>query len=61
MAARAEVFKRNDGRYGWRLIASNEQTIATDGGQGYENKSDATAMARRVKSGEWNAAPVVDA
>lgn len=48
-----EVYTRSDGRYGWRLKATNGQIIATDGGQGYENWADANTMGRRVLSGEF--------
>lgn len=61
MAERAEVYKNAAGNWGWRLIASKEQIIATDGHQGYASKADAQSMARRVKGGEWASAPVVDA
>lgn len=43
-----EVHRRTDGRWAWRLRARNKEIIATDGGQGYENKSDAVAMADRI-------------
>jgi uncharacterized protein YegP (UPF0339 family) len=35
-----EVFQREDGRYAWRAIAWNGEIVATDGGQGYENRVD---------------------
>lgn len=44
---RASVFKRIDGRYAWHMVAQNGQIIATDGGQGYENRADAEEMASR--------------
>ena len=41
-----EFFTRTDGKWAWRLIASNGQDIvATDGGQGYENRDDCVAGA----------------
>jgi uncharacterized protein YegP (UPF0339 family) len=43
-----EVFKRTDGRWAWRLRAGNQAIIATDGGQGYENKAEAVSMADRI-------------
>lgn len=49
----AEVFRRTDGRWAWRLKADNGYIVATDGGQGYENATDAEAMCRRVISGEY--------
>jgi uncharacterized protein YegP (UPF0339 family) len=50
-----EVFKRADGRWAWHLTAANGDIIATDGGQGYENKGDAQEMANRIVSGEFAA------
>ncbi len=43
-----EVYLRTDRKWAWRLRAGNEQIIATDGGQGYDNKSDAVNMADRI-------------
>lgn len=43
-----EVYRREDGRWAWRFRAPNGEIIATDGGQGYEHKSDCEAMASRV-------------
>lgn len=48
-----EVFKREDGRWAWRLVAANGRIVATDGGQGYENEADADATGRRVVSGGY--------
>lgn len=42
------IYKRKDGKWAWRLIAQNGQIVATDGGQGYERKIDATDMALSV-------------
>lgn len=53
MSARAEVFQRTDGRWAFRIVAGNGQTVATDGGQGYENKTDADATAARLATG-WD-------
>ena len=43
-----EVYKREDGKWAWRVRAGNGQIIATDGGQGYDHLSDAHEMALRV-------------
>lgn len=48
-----EVYKRIDGRWAWRVRATNGQIIATDGGQGYNNEADADSMGRRLLSGEY--------
>jgi uncharacterized protein YegP (UPF0339 family) len=47
-----DVYKRNDGKWAWRLVAPNGQIIATDGGQGYENRGDCERMGKAVTSGE---------
>lgn len=52
--ATVEVYQRSDGRYAWHLIANNGNVIATDGGQGYENKSDAQDVARNVVNGTYS-------
>jgi len=48
-----DVYQRADGKWAWRLRAQNGYIIATDGGQGYENRGDADSMGRRVLSGEF--------
>ena len=37
--------RMGDRKWAWRLVADNNEIIATDGGQGYENKADAMAGA----------------
>lgn len=39
------VFQRTDCKWAWHLQADNGAIVATDGGQGYENESDAQSMA----------------
>lgn len=51
--AKRILFKRADGKWAWRLEADNGRVIATDGGQGYENESDARSMADRIIGGEF--------
>lgn len=59
MAARAEIYKRADGKtWGWRLIAKNERIIATDGSQGYSAKAFCELMCKRVIGGEWKDVPI---
>lgn len=48
MNPKAQLYKREDGKWAWRLVASNGQIIATDGGQGYENRADAAAVVFRL-------------
>jgi len=47
------VYKRKDGRWAWNLTVNGE-VVATDGGQGYENESDAKGMADRIINGEFS-------
>lgn len=46
-----EIYQRADGRWAWRLRAGNGRIIATDGGQGYENRADCARVADAVVSG----------
>lgn len=52
MAAVRLLYNRDDGKWAWRLT-SNGRVVATDGGQGYENESDARDMADRVVGGAF--------
>lgn len=45
---RAEVFRRTDGRWAWHAMADNNEIVASDAGQGYENRGDAELMMVRV-------------
>jgi uncharacterized protein YegP (UPF0339 family) len=51
--AQRVLYKRTDGKWAWRLEADNGRIIATDGGQGYNNESDARTMADRIISGYY--------
>lgn len=51
--ATAEVYEREDGKWAWRLKAANGEIIATDGGQGYENKQDAQELVHNLVEGEY--------
>lgn len=42
-----QVYRRADGLWAWRRLAPNNRVIATDGGQGYEHKTEAIEMADR--------------
>ena len=46
--ATLHCYKRNDGKWAWRLTADNNRIVATDGSQGYDNYSDCQAMADKV-------------
>lgn len=47
------VYQRSDGRWAWHLTADNNEIIATDGSQGYENEADAKLMADAIVGGQF--------
>jgi len=47
------IYKRADGKWAWRLKGNNGVIVATDGSQGYENESDARAMADYIIAGGY--------
>jgi len=53
MASKIETFQRTDGLWAWHLVAGNGEIVATDGGQGYENKRDAERTADAVARGRY--------
>jgi uncharacterized protein YegP (UPF0339 family) len=59
MAGSGELYRRNDGRWAWRIKAANGQVVATDGGQGYESKTHARSTLEKVISGHYNG-PIKD-
>ena len=48
-----EIFMRADGKFGFRVKASNGQVVATDGGQGYSGKSDARSTLEKLLNGDY--------
>ena len=54
MAGKGEVYKRADGKWAFRVKASNGETVATDGGQGYSAKADAKSTLRKLMAGDYN-------
>ena len=44
---RFEVYKRSDGAFDWRAVATNGQIVATSGGQGYTEGNDAAEACER--------------
>lgn len=54
--AKRIVYQREDCKWAWRLRADNDQIIAVDGSQGYENEAAAREMADRIIGGEFAAA-----
>ncbi|MBK5305427.1 MAG: DUF1508 domain-containing protein [Frankiaceae bacterium] len=55
-----EIYKRTDGKFGFRVTAANGQVVATDGGQGYSGKSDAKSTLEKLLSGAY-AGEITDA
>lgn len=53
-AARFETYEREDGRWGWRLRHSNGDVLATDHGQGYENRNDCQRIGLKVCLGSFD-------
>lgn len=49
-----QVFERADGRFGFRVTASNGQVVATDGNQGYSAKSDARQTLEKLLKGGYD-------
>ena len=54
-----EVYARSDGKYAFRITASNGQTVATDGAQGYETAASAKKTSDQILSGTYDG-PVVE-
>lgn len=48
-----EIVKWADGKFGFRVKASNGQVVATDGGQGYSDKGDARATLQKLLNGDY--------
>jgi len=53
MAGSGEVYKRKDGKWAFRVKASNGQVVATDGGQGYSDKKPATETVTKLIGGQY--------
>ncbi|CAB4955191.1 unannotated protein [freshwater metagenome] len=54
MPGSGEVYKRADGKFAFRVKASNGEVVATDGGQGYSNKADARSTLEKLMRGDYN-------
>jgi uncharacterized protein YegP (UPF0339 family) len=46
--ATLHCYKRQGGKWAWRLTADNNEIVAVDGSQGYEHYSDCQSMADKV-------------
>ncbi len=53
MAGSGEIYKRKDGKWAFRVKASNGQVVATDGGQGYSDKKRATETLTKLLGGQY--------
>ncbi len=60
MAGSGEVYRRSDGKWAFRVRASNGQIVATDGGQGYSAKASARGTLEKLLSGEYKG-PITEA
>lgn len=54
MAGKGEIYKRNDGKFAFRVKASNGEVVATDGGQGYNAKGDAESTLKKLMAGTYD-------
>ncbi len=54
VASSGELYRRTDGKWAFRIKASNGEIVATDGGLGYELKSDARGTLEKVMRGEFD-------
>jgi uncharacterized protein YegP (UPF0339 family) len=54
MAGHGELYRRADGKWGFRVKASNLKIVATDGSQGYESKASARATLEKLLRGDYN-------
>jgi uncharacterized protein YegP (UPF0339 family) len=59
MAGKGEIYKRKDGKWAFRVKASNGEVVASDGGQGYEAKTSAQSTLEKLLRGEYDG-PVVE-
>ena len=59
MAGSGELYKRKDGKWAFRVKASNGQTVATDGGQGYSSKKSARSTLENLLAGTY-AGPITE-
>ena len=60
MAGKGETYARSDGKFAFRLKAGNGETVATDGGQGYEARADAKATLTKLMAGTYDAHEVFE-
>jgi uncharacterized protein YegP (UPF0339 family) len=54
MAGSGEIYTRSDGKFAFRVRSGNNQVVATDGSQGYDNKADARSTLEKLMRGDYN-------
>jgi uncharacterized protein YegP (UPF0339 family) len=54
MAGSGEIYTRSDGKFAFRVRSRNNQVVATDGSQGYDNKADAKSTLEKLMRGDYN-------
>ncbi|MEM9566586.1 MAG: DUF1508 domain-containing protein [Actinomycetota bacterium] len=54
MPGSGEIYKRKDGKWAFRVKASNGQIVATDGGQGYADKKRASDTLTKLLGGTYD-------
>jgi uncharacterized protein YegP (UPF0339 family) len=53
MAGTGETYVRSDGKFAFRVKASNGQIVATDGSQGYDIRTNAKSTLANVMAGAY--------
>jgi uncharacterized protein YegP (UPF0339 family) len=54
MAGSGEIYARSDGKYAFRVKAGNHEIVATDGGQGFDDKADAKDTLEKLMRGDYD-------
>lgn len=54
MPGSGEIYQRKDGKWAFRVKASNGQVVATDGSQGYSDKSSAQSTLTKLLAGDYD-------
>lgn len=54
MAGKGEIYARKDGKFAFRVKASNGEVVATDGGQGYSAKASARSTLEKLLKGDYD-------
>lgn len=60
MAGSGETYARVDGKFAFRVKASNGQTVATDGGQGYSARASAKSTLTKLLAGGFTQSEVYE-